>query len=192
MKIHYTLDQYLIVLSPLYALVHSLGTHRGIIPCPIGLYLIRYQARSRRLNVTLFDRKKRKAHLTPEGQRIYQSVDLLDRSQKMQTLLPILQTTGEPELQIIVDGIIPMKSITTALSTFASLEIPTRVRLDIEYQEGVPDRFFADNADMMILLDFTDTSGELSVQPLERVGDRARRIPKSSAGYATRSDRCRT
>ena len=62
-----------------------------------------------------------------------------------------------------------MKSITTALSTFASLEIPTRVRLDIEYQEGVPDRFFADNADMMILLDFTDTSGELSVQPLEPV-----------------------
>ena len=168
MKIHYTLDQ-LIVLEAIVRTGSFSGAAQELFRVPSAIsYSV--SGLEEALNVRLFDRKKRKAHLTPEGQRIYQeAVDLLERGQELQKLSTHFTDGWEPELQIIVDGIIPMKSITTALSTFAGLEIPTRVRLDIEYQEGVPDRFFADNADMMILLDFTDTSGELSVQPLQPV-----------------------
>ncbi len=122
------------------------------------------------LELKLFDRTKRKAHLTIEGSRIYnEAIKIIQSGSDLQLLSNQFNGGWEPELQIIADGIIPMTFITTALRPFSTMDIPTRIRLDIEYQEGVPDRFFSDKADLMIILDFTDTSKELDVTLLEPV-----------------------
>jgi DNA-binding transcriptional LysR family regulator len=168
MKIHYTLDQ-LIVLEAIVRTGSFAAAAKELYRVPSAIsYSI--SCLEDALELTLFDRSKRKAYLTKEGNRIYnEALELLQASSGLQRLSHQFKGGWEPELQIIVDGIIPMESITTALRPFATLDIPTRIRLDIEYQEGVPDRFFADKADLMIILDFTDTSGELEVFPLSTV-----------------------
>jgi len=165
MKIHYTLDQ-LIVLEAIVRTGSFAAAAKELYRVPSAIsYSI--SCLEDALEISLFDRSKRKAHLTKEGQQIYkEAVQLLQSSGKLQRLSHQFKDGWEPELQIIVDGIIPMKAITASLRPFSSLDIPTRIRLDIEYQEGVPDRFFADEADLMIILDFTDESGALESRSL--------------------------
>ena len=167
-KIHFTLDQ-LIVLEASVRTGSFASAAKELYRVPSA---ISYSISSLEyaLGLTLFDRSKRKAQLTKEGHRIYkEAMDIISVGEKLQKLSSRFKDGWESELQIIVDGIIPMNIITTALQPFSNLEIPTRIRLDIEYQEGVPDRFFADRADLMIILDFTDDTGALEVFPLPQV-----------------------
>ena len=65
-----------------------------------------------------------------------------------------------------------MAPVISTLTTFRDLEVPTRVRLDVEYQEGVPERFVDDDADIMLIIDADERTGghEVTlVEPLEMV-----------------------
>ena len=114
------------------------------------------------LNVQIFDRRGQRAELTPAGRKILQeSASLLLEARKLEKIAAQISGGWEPVLQVVVDGVLPIQSVTSALRVFAEREIPTKIRLDIEYQEGVPDRFFNDRADIMIILDFEDDSDTL-------------------------------
>jgi len=159
-NIRFTIDQ-LEVLQAIDRTGSFAGASRELHRVPSAIsYVVRTLEDG--LNLQLFDRRKHRAELTPAGRRILeQGAALLDQARSMDALAVQIETGWEPELHIVVDGIIPMHPIIGALKVFREEQIPTRIRLDVEYQEGVPDRWESDEADLMICLDFEDKSGTL-------------------------------
>jgi len=158
--VRFTLDQ-LLVLEAIVETGTFAGAAKALYRVPSAIsYTIR--TLEEMLEVQLFDRTGHKATLTPAGRRILEEGgDLLHQARQLDRLARQIQTGWEPELQIVVDGVVPMHPITRALRAFREEQIPTRIRLDVEYQEGVPDRWEADGADLMIILDFEDRSDTL-------------------------------
>jgi DNA-binding transcriptional LysR family regulator len=90
------------------------------------------------LEVSLFDRTGRKAVLTPAGDRILeQAKEVLDASRTLQHMAAELAKGWEVELHVVVDGSLPMQPLSTCLARFADPAIPTRLRVDVEHQDGV-------------------------------------------------------
>lgn len=107
------------------------------------------------LGLTLFDRSGHSVTLTAAGRGLLDEAhQVLGRARRLEQLAASLRGGWEPELQVVVEGVYPMKPITEALRVLAERRVPTRVRVDVEYQDGVPDRFESDHADLMLLLDW--------------------------------------
>lgn len=105
------------------------------------------------LGLSLFDRSGHRAALTPHGRQVLSlGRAVLEDARALETAARHLVDGWEPVLRVVVDGALPMAPVTTALRTLSRAEVPTRVHLDVEYQEGVPHRFEADGADFMLLL----------------------------------------
>ena len=154
----YTLDQ-LTVLDA----IDRLGTfanaaqelHR--VPSAVS-YAVR--SMEEQLGLKLFERLGNRTRLTAEGRRILEAGRrVLIEAEAVETLAFVMAEGWEPELHVVVDGVYPMEPIAKALRAVADAGAPTRVRLDVEYQEGVPERWEADRADLMLILDF-DPEGE--------------------------------
>ncbi len=124
------------------------------------------------LGVVLFDRASHKASLTPAGRRLLEEGrEVLRRAGQLEQLASTLGEGWEPELRIVVDGAFPMSPFTDALKTFVTRRIPTRIHLDVEYQDGVIDRFDTDQADFMLALGLEDGGRfkGIPLAPLEMV-----------------------
>jgi DNA-binding transcriptional LysR family regulator len=169
MQLAYSLDQ-LLVLEAIIEKGSFAKAAQSLYRVPSA---VSYSVRSLEdsLGFEIFDRSKRKAVLSSNGRKFYQeSLELLEKARNLQSLANHLKSGWEAEIQIVIDGILPMYPITDALRTLSEQKVPTQIRVDIEYQEGVPERFFNDKADMMLLLDFEDDSGTLEafqLPPLE-------------------------
>ncbi len=119
------------------------------------------------LGVTLFQRLGNRTVLTPAGRRLLESArEVLTQARGLEQVARELRDGWEAELQVVVDGVYPMAPIATALAAFTARRIPTRVRLDVEYQEGVPDRWQADGAALMLILDFDPEDDPLTIHDL--------------------------
>lgn len=119
------------------------------------------------LGVSLFERLGNRTALTAAGRRLLESArGVLAQARSLEQLAGELRDGWEPELQVVIDGVYPMAPIMSALSTFTRRQIPTRVRLDVEYQEGVPARWSADDAALMLILDFDPEDDPLTIRPL--------------------------
>lgn len=122
------------------------------------------------LGVPLFDRSGHKAVLTDEGRRILSASEaLLAAARRLDTLGQALSGGWEPTLHIVVDGALPLGLVISALATFGGLGLPTRVRLDVGYQEGTVERFLHERADMVLALDL-DRAGAVRAEPLAPLG----------------------
>jgi DNA-binding transcriptional LysR family regulator len=118
------------------------------------------------LGLPLFDRASQRAALTPAGRRLLEaSAEVLRRAEGLGQLAGSLAGGWEPELRVVVDGALPMAPLTRALRGLVERKIPTRVQLDVEYQDGVLDRFEAERADLMLALGLED-GGRLQGAPL--------------------------
>ena len=107
------------------------------------------------LGLEVFDRSRRKAVLTPAGHRILEaSREVITRAQALQGVASELVDGWEPEFHVVVDGALPMGPLMRCVRRFADPDVPTCLRLDIEYQEGVVDRFEQDPADVALVLGF--------------------------------------
>lgn len=107
------------------------------------------------LGVSIFDRSGHRARLTPEGQVILDEArTVLNRARDLETIVGQLHKGWEPKLNIILDNSLPMTPIMRALSRFNEDDIPTRMRLKVEYLNGVKSRFQRDKADLMLVLDW--------------------------------------
>ena len=119
------------------------------------------------LGVQLFERLGNRAALTPAGRRLLESArEVLAQARSLERVAGEIRDGWEPELQVVVDGVFPMGPLAAALRVFTEQRIPTRVRLDVEYQEGVPERWTADRAALMLILDFDPEDDPLRIQPL--------------------------
>jgi DNA-binding transcriptional LysR family regulator len=117
------------------------------------------------LGVKLFDRSRRKAALTREGQRILQiSQDVLTHSQTLNRVAAELRDGWESELHVVVDGALPMGPITRCVRRFAESDVPTSLRVDVEYQGGVLDRFNETPADLALILGLDGDGDEVGYE----------------------------
>jgi DNA-binding transcriptional LysR family regulator len=118
------------------------------------------------LGVPLFDRSGHRAALTAAGRQLLaEARDLLDRARALDRLAVRLSDGWEPEVRVVVDGAFPMAPVLDALAVFHARGVPTQVRVDVEYQDGVLDRFETEHADLMIALGLED-GGRLKGTPL--------------------------
>jgi DNA-binding transcriptional LysR family regulator len=121
------------------------------------------------LGVVLFDRSGHRAALTAPGRRLLaEARELLVRARQLDDLATVLGEGWEPELQVVVDGAYPLDPLLRGLRVFGERGIPTQVRIDVEYQDGVLDRFEQDHAEFMIALGLED-GGRLKGTPLPPV-----------------------
>ncbi len=119
------------------------------------------------LGLTLFERLGNRAQLTAQGRRILAAGrQVLQQAEELERLAFVMREGWEPELHVVVDGVYPMEPLARALRALAEAGAPTRVRLDVEYQEGVPERWQQDRADLMIILDFDPEGDPLQMQAL--------------------------
>lgn len=109
------------------------------------------------LGVMIFDRSHRRAELTPAGHRILESVRaVLAQVWSLEQVVAELTDGWEPELRVVVDGALPMGPVNRCLRRFTEEGVATRLRIDVEYQEGVLDRFEQDKADLALTLGFDE------------------------------------
>lgn len=126
-------------------------------------------ALERSLSLRLFDRTGHKAELTIEGRRVLElGRRVLEQAGELETLARTLRDEWEPRLGIVVDGLLPLSPILSALTRFSSENLPTHVQLRVEHLGGVPERFREMRADFMIVLDFTGDE-RLNARPLSPV-----------------------
>ena len=134
-------------------------------------YLIR--GLEEQLEVKLFERQGRRAVLTEAGSKILRHARaVLESSAGLERAAQELRDGWEAELAVVVDGALPQGRITHCLRRFADPDVPTRLRVDIEYQEGVIDRFHSGEAEIGLCLGFRGDGDEKGyhchpLEPLE-------------------------
>ena len=107
------------------------------------------------LGVEVFDRSRRKAVLTDAGHQVLNlSRDVIAAARKLDRVASQLQDGWEPELHVIVDGALPMNAVLDCIRRFSEPDIPTHLRLEVEFQEGVVDRFEDADGDLALVLGF--------------------------------------
>lgn len=107
------------------------------------------------LGIELFDRTRRKAVLTDAGHRVLiLAGEIIADARQLERVASELQDGWEPELHVIVDGALPMDAVLACIRRFADPDIPTHLRLEVEFQEGVVDRFEDADGDVAMVLGF--------------------------------------
>lgn len=122
------------------------------------------------LGLTLFERLGNRTRLSVEGVRILDAGRrVLAEAKALEHQAFVMREGWEPDLHIVVDGVYPMQRLAKGLEALAVAEAPTRIRLDVEYQEGVPERWQADNAQLMLILDFDPEDDPLEMVALAKI-----------------------
>jgi len=122
---------------------------------------ISYQVKQleQQLGLVLLDRDGYRVKLTAAGEIVLsEGRRLLAQAQQLETLAKQFNQQWEAKLLLIVDGILPLNAVMRALKVLADEGVPTRVQVKVEFLRGVEHRFETDNADLMIVKDFTPGS----------------------------------
>ncbi|MFT4703598.1 MAG: DNA-binding transcriptional LysR family regulator [Bradymonadia bacterium] len=107
------------------------------------------------LGLTLFDRSGGRAALTREGRRVLEAAkDVLDQARALENVAVDLAGGWEAELRVVVDSAFPASLLVAVVARFAGDDVPTRLRMDVECQEGVIDQFERLDADIALYLGF--------------------------------------
>ena len=137
------------------------------------------------LDVELFDRSGHRAVLTDAGRAILdEGKKLLEAAHRVEQLARRFGEGFEPNLQIVVDGILPQEPIMRALKAISDEGNPTQIQLKVEFLGGVQYRFERDDADIMIVKDYQNRNSysALALPEIESV-------LVASSGHALASER---
>ena len=127
------------------------------------------------IGVDVFDRSRRKAILTDAGHKVLHSArSVIAAARDLERVASELKDGWEPELHVIVDGALPMDAVLDCIRRFSDPDIPTHLRLEVEYQEGVVDRFEEAGGDLALVLGFAGNGDDddydcTPLEPLELV-----------------------
>lgn len=147
----YTLDQ-LLVLDAIDRTGSFAAAAKALFKVPSAVsYNI--QSLEHALGVNVFDRSRRRATLTDAGRRLLEaSREVIAKARELERVAAELRDGWEPELHVVVDGALPISPITSCVRSFANPDVPTALRVDIEYQDGVTDAFDSHHADIALIL----------------------------------------
>lgn len=107
------------------------------------------------LGVSLFDRSKYRAELTPEGNAILtEGRRLLQQAHNLEVLAERFSQGWEPRLEIVIDGSVPMEPVMRALKHLSEMDISTRVQLRTEFLSGCQRWFDKHCSDLMLVKDY--------------------------------------
>ncbi|TQV74715.1 LysR family transcriptional regulator [Aliikangiella marina] len=121
------------------------------------------------LNLEIFDRSEYRAVLTAEGRTILdEGIRLLAQAEHIEMLAHQLNHEWEPSFEIVVDGILDIQPIMSAMQSLINEDIPTKISLTMEYLGGVQHRFDKNHADLMLVKEYQKSTQLLS-QPLPDV-----------------------
>jgi DNA-binding transcriptional LysR family regulator len=119
------------------------------------------------LGLALFDRSGHRATLTPAGERLLEAArEELARADRFEATARALHEGWEPELRVVLDAALPLEPLIHALRALEAERVPTRVRVDVECQDGVRARFDEDDADIMLALEMDLGREGLALTPL--------------------------
>ncbi|MCB0714108.1 MAG: LysR family transcriptional regulator [Ignavibacteriae bacterium] len=154
---------------------------------------VSYQIRKleERLGIPLFDRSLHRATLTSAGEIVLEEGRrLLESARQIEVLTERFADGWEPNLKVIVDGILPIEPILKALKVMAEENIPTRIQVKVEFLGGVQYRFVKEHADIMLVKDYQpDPSlNEHQLEEMESILVAAREHPLSSMKQASLDD----
>jgi DNA-binding transcriptional LysR family regulator len=108
------------------------------------------------LGVDLLDRSGYRVRLTPAGVALLtEGRRLLGQADRLAFVARQFAAGWEPRLTIILDGILPLRSTLRALKILAVENVPTRIQVKVEFLRGVQYRYEKDNADLMVVKDYT-------------------------------------
>jgi len=121
------------------------------------------------LGVSLFERTGRSAKLTAAGRVLLESGrDVLERSRRLERLGTDMEAGWEPELKLVVDGVLPQAPLVRACQRFLARRLSTRVLFSAESLSGVRRRFARDEAHLMLAVELAGDP-RLVTQPLPPV-----------------------
>lgn len=122
------------------------------------------------LGVSLFDRSKQKARLTPAGQLLLQQGrELLKAADQLQKAVQQLDSGWEAELTLALDSVVPAEPVFALISQFLQLGKLTRVALRQEVMAGGWEALNTGRADIAIGLPATQHTGAYQLQLLGEV-----------------------
>lgn len=146
-------------LATLEAVVREGGISRAAarlhkVPSAVSYQIARLE---QQLGVNLLNREGYRVKLSPVGEIILSEGQLLlGRAREVEALARQFTEGWEARLQLIVDGIVPLDAVLSALKDLAEQGAPTRVQVKVEFLRGVQRRFEKDEADLMIVKDYVD------------------------------------
>lgn len=121
------------------------------------------------LDLELFDRSEYRAVLTAEGQLILdEGIRLLNQAEYIEELASQLNHEWEPKFELVIDGILQIDWIMESMKKLLLEGIPTNISLTQEYLGGVQYRFDKNQADLMLVKEFKNSTHLLS-KPLPDV-----------------------
>ncbi|GLH74663.1 LysR family transcriptional regulator [Geothrix limicola] len=150
-----TLD--LEALRALEAVVKEGGFAKAALVLNKAQSAVSYQVRKleQSLGVALLDRGAYRAALTPAGETLLaEGQRILTRARHLEDLAHQFASGWEPRLSLVIDGILPLEPIMTALKRIADDQVPTRIQVKVEFLRGVQYRFDKEEADLMLVKDF--------------------------------------
>ena len=143
------------------------------------------------LGIPLFDRSTYRTKLTPAGESILEEGRaLLTQARRIEMLAAEFAEGWEAQLEVVIDGILPLTPIMNALKVLADEQIPTRIQVKVEFLGGVQYRFEKDRADIMLVKDYRP-GPQLTAYPMEEIESVlvvAREHPLASAASLTLAD----
>lgn len=120
-------------------------------------------------DVPIFDRSSYRAELTPQGRVLWQEGrQLLQQAIRIENLADHYSKGWEPTFELVIDGALPLEPVMRAMKALAEKEIPTKIQIKVEALGGVQMRFDQDEANMMLVVDYTP-SPKLNAIPLPEV-----------------------
>lgn len=137
------------------------------------------------LGLQLFDRSGHRAVLTAAGRAVLdEGRALLTQARRIESLASKLHEKWEARLEVVVDGILPIEPVLSALRRMADDAVPTHIQVRVEFLGGVQDRFERDRADLMLVKDYlrSDSLVEHPLPEVEVVLVAARSHPLANLG----------
>ncbi|CAH0991147.1 HTH-type transcriptional regulator YhaJ [Sinobacterium norvegicum] len=122
------------------------------------------------LGVTLFDRSKRKAQLTPIGKMLVEQGRLILKATDELTHMAQQSASGwESELRICIDSILLFEPVYTLIAQFQKLHPWINIRVSEEVLGGTWDSLIADSSDLIVGATGESYKGDFSIHDLGEI-----------------------
>jgi DNA-binding transcriptional LysR family regulator len=109
----------------------------------------------KQLGVQLLTRDGYRVRLTPAGETILaEGRRLIAQADRVRFVAKQFAEGWEPQLLIVIDGIVPLDPTLAAVRMLTAERLPTRIQVSVEFLRGVQQRFQKDQADLMLVADY--------------------------------------
>lgn len=105
----------------------------------------------RKSGLKLLDRSGYRTEILPAGERVLEACQvLLSASDQLKVMCEELKSGWESDLNLIIEGIVPIDPILRGIKSLSDQKSPTRFQLQVEFMNEVESTFLKTGANLMI------------------------------------------